>query len=132
MQPLFAKIDCLSLPVQDLDEALGFYQHSLGHELIWRDATAAGLRMPQSNSELVLHIDKRPLEVDLLVASVPQAIERFCRAGGSKVLGPFQIRIGLCAVVRDPWGNELVILDTSSGLLQTDGEGHVIGNTEAA
>lgn len=29
MQPFFAKIDCLSLPVIDLDQALGFYQHSL-------------------------------------------------------------------------------------------------------
>jgi hypothetical protein len=39
------------------------------------------------------------------------------------VRGPFDIQIGLCAVVRDPWGNELVILDTSKGLLRTDDEG---------
>lgn len=128
VDPVFSKIDCLSLPVPDLDEALRFYQHALGHELLWRDATAAGLRLPQSNAELVLHLDKRPLEVDLAVESVPQAIECFCRAGGSRVAGPFPIRIGLCAVVRDPWGNELVILDTSAGRLQTDAAGHVTGN----
>ena len=126
MEPLFEKIDCLSLPVRDLDEALRFYQHSLGHRLIWRDATAAGLRLPKSESELVLHVDRRPMETDLLVDSVPEAVARFCQAGGSKVSGPFQIRIGLCAVVRDPWGNDLVLLDTSLGQLKTDANGRVI------
>jgi len=33
-------------------------------------------------------------------------------------------------VVRDPWGSELVLLDTSKGLLETDPEGNVIGNTQ--
>jgi hypothetical protein len=31
-------------------------------------------------------------------------------------------------VIRDPWGNELVLLDTTKGLLVTDAEGNVIGN----
>jgi len=30
-------------------------------------------------------------------------------------------------VVRDPWGNQLVLLDTSKGLLVTDNEGNVTG-----
>jgi len=126
--PLFAAVDCLSLPVGDLDEALRFYQQELGHALIWRDSHAAGLGLPSSDAELVLRVDERPMETDLRVDSVPEAIERFCRAGGSVVAGPFPIRIGLCAVVEDPWGNRLVILDASSGLLRTDSEKRVIGN----
>jgi len=129
--PLFTKVDCLSLPVDDLDEALAFYQHSLGHELIWRDLVAAGLRLPGCESELVLHLDERPMEVDLMVESVPDAVNRFCNAGGALVHGPFPIRIGLCAVVRDPWGNQLVILDCSEGTLQTDANGFVIGTRGA-
>jgi lactoylglutathione lyase len=34
--------------------------------------------------------------------------------------GPFDIQIGLCAVVSDPWQNVLVILDASKGPLQLD------------
>ena len=129
MKPLFKKIDCLSLPVSDLDEALAFYQHGLGHELIWRDKNAAGLRMPDSISEIVLHLDRRPAETDLEVESVNEAIEQFCRAGGELITGPFDIRIGLCAIVRDLWNNTLVILDSSKGTLKTNLDGRVIGNS---
>ena len=123
---LFKKIDCHSIPVADLDAALIFYRDGLGHELIWRDDSAAGLRLPDSDAELVLHIDERPIETDLLVASVPAAIARFVEAGGKVIAQPFEIRIGLCAVIEDPWQNRLVILDASKGLLRTDAEGKII------
>jgi len=38
--PLFRKIDCLSIPVPDLDAALAFYSQDLGHEIIWRTTRA--------------------------------------------------------------------------------------------
>jgi predicted enzyme related to lactoylglutathione lyase len=124
--PLFRKIDCLSIPVPDLDAALAFYSAQLGHELIWRSKTAAGLRLPGSNAELVLHVDSRPMEADLAVDSVPQALARFCSAGGRVLTGPFEIQIGLCAVVSDPWNNVLVMLDASKGPLQVDENRRVI------
>lgn len=124
--PLFRKVDCLSLPVPDLDAALELYSRDLGHEVIWRSDRAAGLRLPDSNAELVLHTDDRGLETDLAVDSVPEALERFVAAGGRVLMGPFEIQIGLCAVVSDPWGNVLVILDTSKGLLQVDEEKRVV------
>jgi lactoylglutathione lyase len=127
MTALFRKVDCHSIPVGDLEAALAFYRDGLGHELIWRDATAAGLRLPDSEAELVLHTEERPVETDLLVASVPAAIERFVQAGGQVLIGPFEIRIGLCAVLEDPWQNRLVILDSSKGQLLTDATGNVIG-----
>ena len=127
MEPLFRTIDCHSLPVQDLDAAIAFYG-ALGHEVIWRDASAAGLRLPDSDAELVLHTDNRPIETDLKVKSVPETIERFTKAGGTLVAGPFEIRIGQCAVLLDPWNNPLVVLDASKGLLETDASGRVVGN----
>lgn len=130
MSPWIRKIDCHSLPVDDLEAALAFYRDGLGHELVWRDETAAGLRLPDSNAELVLHTDDRSIETDLSVESVPDAIDRFLKAGGSLVTGPFEIRIGLCAVLRDPWGNPLVILDSSKGLLKVDADGNVIDSGE--
>ena len=124
--PLIESVDCVSLPVGDLDEALVFYRDRLGHELVWRMPAAIGLRLPNSEAELVLHTEDRPAQVELKVASVPEALGRFVAAGGSIIEGPFEIAIGLCALVADPSGNHLVLLDTSKGLLETDDQGNVI------
>jgi lactoylglutathione lyase len=124
--PLFKGVDCLSIPVSDLDAALAFYSAKLGHELVWRSNTAAGLRLPGSNAELVLHTGDRPMETDLTVDSVPEALMRFTSAGGKLLRGPFEIQIGRCAVVADPWNNVLIILDASKGPLQVDANKRVI------
>ena len=126
--PLFKRVDCLSIPVPDIDAALAFYSANLGHQLIWRSREAAGLKLPGSNAELVLHGTGRPMETDLAVDSVPEALARFTSAGGRVLKGPFEIQIGLCAVVADPWGNVLVILDTSKGHLQVDENRRVLGD----
>jgi lactoylglutathione lyase len=126
---LFQKIDCHSLPVPDLESAIAFYE-SLGHELIWQDNSGAGLRIPGCEAELVLHTDDRPAETDFAVESVPEAVAAFVEAGGRVVHGPFEIRIGLCAVLADPWDNPIVILDNSKGLLKVDEQKRVIGSGE--
>jgi lactoylglutathione lyase len=128
--PLFRKLDCYSLPVDNLDSAIAFYGR-LGHQLIWREGThAAGLRLPDSEAEIVLHTDHRPIQTYFLVESVPQAIERIQNAGGKLETGPFEIQVGLYAMLRDPWNNPLVILDFSKGILETDAEANVIGNRD--
>ena len=72
------------------------------------------------------------LETNLTVASADAAAEAIVAAGGRVVVRPFDIRIGRCAVVEDPWGNRLVLLDVSKGLLVTDEDGNVVGNAEPA
>lgn len=125
--PLFRKIDCMSLRVRDLAEATAFYSDRLGHEIVWRTPTAVGLRLPETDAELVLHTDaQRPPATELLVTSVSEAVDRFCVAGGTLVFGPIEIAIGRCAVVADPSGNPLVLLDMSKGPLVTDARGHVV------
>jgi predicted enzyme related to lactoylglutathione lyase len=126
--PLFKKIDCIRLPVPDLEEALAFYSGQLGHQLIWRTQTAAGLALPQSDAEIVLYTDGTAPEIDLLVESADQAAEQITVAGGKVIAGPFEIQIGRCVVVLDPWGNELVLLDMSKGRLITDDDGNILGN----
>ena len=128
--PLFRKVDCLRIYVPDLEAGLTFYRHRLGHELIWRSATAAGLRLPETDAELVIQTDEQRQEVDLLVDSADEAAEFVTQAGGKVIVLPFDIQIGRCVVVEDPWGNPLVLLDTSKGLLATDADGNVIGNME--
>lgn len=125
--PLIRAVDCVRIPVPDLDAGLAFYRDQLGHALIWRTATAAGLRLPHSDAELVIHTEGHDFEVDLLVSSADQAAARITASGGAVVVPPFDIPVGRCVVVRDPWGTRLVLLDLSKGRLHTDANGNVIG-----
>lgn len=127
-EPVFSKIDCLQIPVPDLEAGLAFYRDGLGHSLIWRSATAAGLRLPDSDAEIVLQTERSELEVNLVVGSADAAAETIVAAGGKVLVAPFDIQIGRCVVVQDPWNNRLVLLDKSKGALATDEQGNVIGN----
>ena len=53
------------------------------------------------------------------------------QAGGKVIVPPFDIQIGRCVVLEDPWGNPLVLLDSSKGLLKTDADGNIIGNLDS-
>ena len=127
---LIRKVDCVRLYVPDLEAGLAFYRDRLGHVLIWRTETAAGLRLLESDAELVLQTEDPRQEVDLLVDSADGAARRVEAAGGKVIVPPFDIQIGRCVVLEDPWGNPLVLLDTSKGLLKTDADGNVIGNVD--
>lgn len=128
MSSLIHTIDCVRLYVPDLEAGLRFYRDQLGHDLIWRTELAAGLRLPDSGAEIVLHTEPHPPEICFLVPSADEAAQRFEQAGGSIAVPPFDIEIGRCVVVRDPWGNTYIFLDISKGLLATDEHGNVIGN----
>jgi predicted enzyme related to lactoylglutathione lyase len=128
MTPLLRKIDCVRFYVDNLDAALTFYRDKLGHALVWRTDTAAGLSLPDSDAEIVLQTERRELEIDFTVEAVEQAVADFEAAGGKIVVPPFEIQIGKAAVVADPWGNAFVLLDTRKGLLTTDADGHITGN----
>ena len=127
---LLRKVDCVRLYVPELEAGLSFYRDRLGHELIWRTETAAGLRLPESDTELVLQTEEQRQEVDLLVDSATEAAKAIELAGGKVIVPPFEIQIGRCVVLEDPWGNSLVLLDTSKGLLKTDTDGNVIGHLD--
>ena len=123
---LFRKLDNHMLRVDDLDAAIAFYRDGLNHPLIWRDDRAAGFALPETDAELVVHLDIGP-ETDILVHDVESAVATFVKAGGHAVRTPFDISIGKCATVRDPFGNTLVLLDQSKGKLKTDSDGRVTG-----
>ena len=127
--PLFQNVDCLGVRVPDLNEALAFYQEKLGHRLLWRTATSAGLAFGDGAQmpELVLHTQVWPIATAIKVGSVTDAVERFVASGGTLVEPPSKIPIGLLAVVADPWSNHLVLLDSSQGQLRTDDDHNVVG-----
>ena len=109
-----------------LQDGLAFYRDRLGHELIWRSATSAGLRLPETDAELVLQTDRAGMHVDLLVDAADEAAADVEAAGGRIEVPPFDIPIGRCAVVADPWGNRLVLLDMRNGPIDVDAAGRVV------
>jgi lactoylglutathione lyase len=124
--PLLRKLDCLLLRVPDLDAAVSFYRDRLGHRVLWRSAEAVGFALPDADAELVVHLNIGP-ETDVLVEDVDKDVAVFVNAGGEALQPPFDIAIGRCARVRDPFGNELTLLDQSKGRLATDRDGRVVG-----
>lgn len=131
-RPLIRKVDCVRFYVPDLEDGLAFYRDQLGHELIWRTDVAVGLRLPESDAEIVLQTEHHEPEVNLLVDSADEAAQRIYDLGGNILVPAFDIQIGRCVVVSDPWGNPLVLLDMSKGPLKTDAQKNVIGNDDAS
>jgi predicted enzyme related to lactoylglutathione lyase len=124
---LLRKVDCVQVPVPDLDSGLAFYRDRLGHQLVWRNQGAAGVRLADSDTELVLQTRQPEPEVNFRVDSVDQAVTRLTRAGGTVLVEPFDIPVGRVAVVADPFGNPLTILDLGKGRYVTDAAGNVTG-----
>jgi hypothetical protein len=100
----------------------------LGHQLLWRnEATGqAGLRTPRSDTEIVL-TTRQDYQPDWKVASADAAAEAFAANGGRVLIGPTDIPIGRLAIVEDPFGNRLVLLDSTKGTYDTDESGAVTG-----
>jgi predicted enzyme related to lactoylglutathione lyase len=128
MSGLLRKVDAVTVRVPELDAGLEFYRDRLGHELVWRndEIGQAGLRLPDSDTEIVLAtgLEYAP---SWLVNSADEAAVQIVQQGGRLVRAPFDIPVGRCAVVEDPFGNALVLLDLSNGLYVTDDRGSVTG-----
>ena len=124
-KPLIKKIDCVQFYVSDLESGIKFYR-ALGHSQKCRTDHSAGFQMPETDAEIVIQTNRREQETDLLVDSVDSAVKRIVDAGASLVVPPFEIQVGKCAVIIDPWGNKLVLLDLSKGMLRTDSSGKVV------
>lgn len=127
---LFKKIDCIQLYVPDLEKGLVFYCDNLGLKIIWKTDTAIGLGMDDAVTEIVIQKERKTQEIDIKVEDVNEAIEKIKNSGGRVIHGPFDIQIGKCAVIKDPWDNQYVILDSSKGTFVTDENGNIIGQNK--
>ena len=125
-EPLIRRVDAIEFSVPSIEAGLAFYRDRLGHELVWRSATAAGLRMPETNAEIVIQTERKA-EPALLVASADGAAVRMIEAGGTVIVPPHDVPVGRVVVAEDPWGNRLVLLDLSKGTFVTDADGNVTG-----
>lgn len=126
-EPLLRKVDAVTFTVPDLEVGIEFYER-LGHTLLWRndDIAQAGLRCPDSDTEIVLSTELDP-EANWLVRSADSAAAAFADSGGRVLSAPRDIPVGRVAVVQDPFGNRLVLVDLSAGRYRTGPTGSVTG-----
>ena len=107
------KIDAVLHRVGDLDEAIQFYVDVLGLKLGWKDKSMVGMLFPGNDSELVLHTDEilpNP-NVSFQVENVEAFVDEYRGKGYNVLVDPFDIRCGRCAVLSDPYGNGIEIMD---------------------
>ena len=109
------KIDAIMHRVKDLEAATKFYTEVMGLRVGWTDNEnkMIGLLFPENNSELVIHTDKT-LQNPTYSFSV-ENVEEFCKTykekGHTVVVEPFDVRCGKYAILQDPYGNTLEIID---------------------
>jgi len=109
------------IKVDDVQKAQKFYVETFGMIPVWKDLHtpgAAGLRFPESDSEIVLHnIADIPARVDVtyLVDDVAAALVGLKSEGCAVLEGPFDVTIGKCAVITDPFGTPMTLIDMTKG-----------------
>ncbi len=114
---ILRKIDCVMLRVDDLEKAAQYYSDAFGLKRLWQDGDSVGMGMPETDAEIVLHTTDIPKDVSVhyLVDNVVTAVDELRQKGCTIRVEPFDIVIGKCAVLIDPFGNVLAILDMTKG-----------------
>jgi lactoylglutathione lyase len=116
---MLRKIDCVMIRVDNVEEAATYYARVFGLLPQWSGDDSIGLAFPETDTEIVLHNDDHipsSVEVHYLVDDVVAAVTYFVEQGCQALVTPFDVTIGKCAVIRDPFGTRLCILDLTKGL----------------
>ena len=104
--------------VDDVEAAAAYYAKVFGLHPQWSGDDSIGLAFPETDAEMVLHNDPNipsSVEVHYLVDDVVDAVAHFAVHGCQVLVAPFDITIGKCAVISDPFGTRLCILDMAKG-----------------
>jgi lactoylglutathione lyase len=115
---MLRKIDCVMLKVPELEKAAAYYESVFGLKRLWQDAHSVGMGMPETDAEIVLHDNPnipKDINVHYLVDDVLQAVDHLATNGCIIRAQPFDIAIGKSAVLEDPFGNIICILDMTKG-----------------
>jgi len=104
--------------VSDLQKAAVFYTRVLGMKQVWEDKERKmiGFTFPESDTEIVIHAnpDLPKFDYSYLVKDVVAACREFEAAGYRVKLQPVAVRPGKYAVLLDPDGNEIPIIDLTA------------------
>lgn len=118
MKPKLLKIDNIMYRVKDLEAGERFYTEILGLKKVWEDKERKmiGFQLDQSDAEIVIHNnpDLSDFEFSYLVKNVEEFIEEREGQGLKLTFGPIGVRTGKYAVLEDPDGNQIPIIDLTS------------------
>ena len=109
------KIDNIMYRVSDLSAAEQFYKNVLGLKKAWEDKNEKmmGFIFDESDSEIVIHSNLKIPKFDY--SYLVENVEKFCNIyrekGYSIILDPIDVRPGKYAILVDPDGNEIPIID---------------------
>jgi lactoylglutathione lyase len=115
---MFKKIDCVMIRVDDVVAGERFYSGVFGLRPLWREAGSVGMVLPETDAEIVLHNNAgipNKVEVHYLVDDVVAAVKSYAEKGCRVLVPPFDVLIGKCAVIKDPFDTTICVLDLSSG-----------------
>jgi predicted enzyme related to lactoylglutathione lyase len=103
--------------VEDLEKSAEFYK-KLGLIKAWEDKKRKmiGFEMKDTKTEIVIHSDPDlpSFDYSFLVDDVLQFCDDFVAMGFQVKSDPFKVRCGWYAILLDPDGNELNIIDLSA------------------
>ena len=109
------KIDAVLLRVSDLESTAEFYVKVMGLKQGWTDKEnqMIGLLFPGNDTELVLHCDESLPDPNVSdqVEDVLKFVEGYRLRGYKILVEPFDIRCGKCAILEDPEGHSIEIMD---------------------
>jgi predicted enzyme related to lactoylglutathione lyase len=115
---MLKKIDCVMIRVDDVAAGEKFYSEVFGLKAVWREAGSVGMALPETNAEIVLHNNAaipNKVEVHYLVDNVVAAVKYYAENGCRVLAPPFDVLIGKCAVIQDPFDTTICLLDLTSG-----------------
>lgn len=115
---MLRKIDCVMIQVNDVKAAADYYASVFGLRPQWSADDSIGLVFPESDAEIVLHNDPNipsTVEVHYLVDDVVASVAYYAAQGCHILVEPFDVAIGKCTVIADPFGTRLCILDMTKG-----------------
>jgi len=109
------KIDCIMFYVTDLVKAAKFYEEVLGLKGGWFDQKEEiiGFLLPNTESKIVLHKDTTLPNPDISfqVDNVDCFCDYYLNREYKVELEPIEVRYGKYAVLLDPDGNKIPIID---------------------
>ncbi len=113
--PILKKVDAVMFLVEDINDAATFYEDVMGMRRGWTDEenSLIGMLFPGNDTELVLHTNSslpNP-NVSFQVEDVELFVKLYEQKGYKVLVEPFEIRCGKCAVLEDPYGNGIEVMD---------------------
>jgi len=111
-------MDFIMIRVDNVEAAASYYVDVFGLRPRWSGDGSIGLGFPETDAEIVFHCDPKipsSVEVYYLVDDVVAVVANYAVQGCQVLVSPFDITIGKCAVLQDPFGTRLCILDMTNG-----------------